>query len=175
VTDIKYLPYPPRELVELSRDVNLWVQELDALLNNANKIEWNRISFTGSDLADIETRLHNVLQSIQGGTTDEYYHLTEDEHGILTALTIVPTAIDYTVVDGVVLVLVDSSGSAVEVTLPASGADFRQIFVNVQTGGNDVTVTPNGSDTVNGDSSLIIEYANSNAQLAAVTGGWVVV
>jgi len=43
-------------------------------------VKWsNAIDFSGSNITDIETRLHNDLQSIQGGTASERYHLTADE------------------------------------------------------------------------------------------------
>jgi hypothetical protein len=79
---INKLPPPPRGMVELDRNVALYLQELERLLNSTDQIEWDRIDFTNSDLADIATRLHNDLQSIQGGTTNERYHMTAAEHAV---------------------------------------------------------------------------------------------
>ena len=43
-----------------------------------------RVSKAGSNLTDIETRRHRDLQDLQGGTTAEYYHLTQAQHDTLT-------------------------------------------------------------------------------------------
>ena len=40
---------------------------------------------TGSNLIDILTRRHRDLQDLQGGTADEYYHLTSAQHTETTA------------------------------------------------------------------------------------------
>lgn len=48
------------------------------------QIVWSSLNLTGSSLADLETRNHNDLQNHQGGTTDEYYHLTAAQHTDLT-------------------------------------------------------------------------------------------
>jgi hypothetical protein len=45
------------------------------------------ISFTPSNVAN-----HNVLDSLQGGDTEEYYHLTETQHTALTTIQTAPTA-----------------------------------------------------------------------------------
>lgn len=52
-----------------------WVEELDALFVY-NGTDWVRFG---------STIIHNNLSGIQGGTTDEYYHLTSDEYTSLTA------------------------------------------------------------------------------------------
>lgn len=54
-----------------------WFTKLRALVNKAqNAIGWTSLNMAGSNLTDIITRNHNDLTSIQGGTTDEYYHIT---------------------------------------------------------------------------------------------------
>ncbi|NPB00308.1 MAG: DUF2793 domain-containing protein [Crenarchaeota archaeon] len=62
---------------------------IDGSITNAHiaddaAIAWSKIDKTGSSLADIPTRRHNDLQSIQGGSVDSYYHLTQSEHDTLT-------------------------------------------------------------------------------------------
>lgn len=47
-------------------------------------IAWSKISKTGSNITDLTTYTHNSLQSPQGGTTAEYYHLTSAQHSSLT-------------------------------------------------------------------------------------------
>ena len=172
---IRLLPIPPRELINMGRPVALYFQELDRLLNSTEQIEWDRVDKSGSNLTDLATRNHNDLQNMQGGTTNEYYHLTDavsdSVQGVLRQSIATDYVSDYD--DGIIVV--DASGGAVEVTLPLSQGDFKKMMVSVQTGGFDVTVTPSGSDTINGDANLVIEYEDSTAQLASVTGGWLVV
>lgn len=45
-----------------------WYTTLTNFLNETN-IPWTNLNFTGSNLTDIQTRNHNDLQNIQGGTT----------------------------------------------------------------------------------------------------------
>jgi len=60
-------------------------------------IPWYIINFAGSNLTDIAVRNHDSLQSIQGGTTGEHYHLTAAEH---TALGSIPAHNDTTGLQG---------------------------------------------------------------------------
>lgn len=86
-----------------------WFYKVSQILVQQASIAWTSIDFTGSNLRDIQVRQHNALQSIdgggtyhlsagqyasistltnvhnnltglQGGTTNEYYHLTAAEH-----------------------------------------------------------------------------------------------
>lgn len=43
-----------------------WYTNLTNFLNGTN-IPWTNLNFTGSKLTDIQTRLHNTLQGLQGG------------------------------------------------------------------------------------------------------------
>lgn len=45
-----------------------WYTNLTNFLNGTN-IPWSNLNFTGSNITDIQTRLHNTLQTIQGGIT----------------------------------------------------------------------------------------------------------
>ena len=45
------------------------------------------LDFTGSNITSIVNRSHQNLQSLQGGTGSEYYHLTLTEHTALQAET----------------------------------------------------------------------------------------
>jgi hypothetical protein len=64
-----------------------WYKNLREFINNtASNIPWISINKAGANLTDIPTRLHNSLQSIQGGTTNQYYHLTATEHTDVLAI-----------------------------------------------------------------------------------------
>jgi hypothetical protein len=63
-----------------------WYEQVRRLINEVTVIAWSQINdFTGSNLTQIATRLHSSLQSLQGGTSGEYYHLTSAQHTALTA------------------------------------------------------------------------------------------
>ena len=65
---------------------NDWYQKLRDLINNgAVTVTWSNINFIGSNITSIVNRAHNNLQSIQGGTAGEYYHLTAAQYSALTA------------------------------------------------------------------------------------------
>lgn len=51
-----------------------WYTNLTNFLNGTN-IPWANLNFTGSNLTDIQTRHHNDLQLIQGGTTSNRFHM----------------------------------------------------------------------------------------------------
>jgi hypothetical protein len=79
------LPPPP---VGSEPNSFVWIEWYRALRNflvaEGGTIPWNSVSKTGSNLNEIATREHNVLQSFQGGTTGERYHLTQAQHTDLT-------------------------------------------------------------------------------------------
>jgi hypothetical protein len=56
---------------------NDWYERLRTLVNTGTvSVLWNSINFAGSNITNIANRAHNNLQSVQGGTAGEYYHLT---------------------------------------------------------------------------------------------------
>ena len=80
------IPRPPVGAPLTSHVWMEWFRKIyDGIVNPSN-VSWGSINFTGSDLSDIATRPHNVLQSIQGGTSGEYYHLKQSEHTFYTGL-----------------------------------------------------------------------------------------
>lgn len=52
-----------------------WYTALAGLYQAEGSIPWDAVSKTGSDVADLATRTHNNMQSIQGGTSGSHYHL----------------------------------------------------------------------------------------------------
>lgn len=60
------IPPPPLNSATGSYYWLEWYTTLTTFLNGVN-IPWSNINFTGSDIADIVTRNHNELTTIQGG------------------------------------------------------------------------------------------------------------
>jgi hypothetical protein len=80
------LPPPPANDPPGSYAWVEWYRLLRKYISTASSIPWAVILFAGSNITDIAIRLHNSLQSMQGGTSGEYYHLTSAQHTTLTGL-----------------------------------------------------------------------------------------
>lgn len=74
------LPPPPIKSSDGSYAWLDWYRKLQQYVSQGGSIPWNVIDFTGSKLSDILDKPHNVLNSIQGGTTGEFFHLTAAQH-----------------------------------------------------------------------------------------------
>lgn len=80
------LPPAPIDAPFASYNWTDWYKKVRDAINNAGSVLWSQItSFTGSNLTQLETRNHNDLQNIQGGTSGEYYHLTAAEYADITS------------------------------------------------------------------------------------------
>lgn len=56
---------------------NDWYEKVRTIINQGTiTVTWANIDFSGSSITDIQSRSHNNLQSIQGGSAGERYHLT---------------------------------------------------------------------------------------------------
>lgn len=65
---------------------NDWYEKLRTIVNQGSiSVLWANINFSGSDITSIASRAHNNLQSLQGGTAGEYFHLTAAQYAALTA------------------------------------------------------------------------------------------
>lgn len=77
----KTLPPPPNPDDDINgyswRD---WFKQLRDYVVSGSSVLWSQLDFTGSKITDIQSRQHNSLQLVQGGTTDEKYHLTASEY-----------------------------------------------------------------------------------------------
>lgn len=78
------LPPPPIQEDTFTNNWKVWFLKVKEQLSSLSSIAWSLLDFTGSNLSDIITRNHNDLQNKQGGTTNEYYHLSLANHGALT-------------------------------------------------------------------------------------------
>lgn len=81
------LPDPPVVVQDQNSYVwRHWYQELHDYLTGIGRIAWSVLDFTNSNITDIEKREHNNLQTLQGGSLNERYHLTQAQHTLLTSL-----------------------------------------------------------------------------------------
>lgn len=66
---------------------NDWYEKLRMIINDVatSIVQWTAISFTGSNITDIQSRDHNNLQNLQGGTAGEKYHLSLAQNTALTS------------------------------------------------------------------------------------------
>lgn len=82
------LPPPPIQQSDQNSFVWLeWYRQFRDFLNTNGSVPWSLVDKTGSNLTDIATRLHNQLQGLQGGASNNFFHLRR----VLE----VPTVIDF--------------------------------------------------------------------------------
>lgn len=79
------LPPAPINVSDNSSFVWLeWYRKLRDYLNTSGNVPWAVVNKAGSNLNEIVTRNHDVLQGLQGGAVGAYYHLTSAQHTSLT-------------------------------------------------------------------------------------------
>lgn len=80
-----------------------WYRQLRNYISTSGSVPWYIINFAGSNITDLAVYLHNSMQGIQGGITNEKYHLSALENTALvnsTQSTWTPTFTALTVVNG---------------------------------------------------------------------------
>lgn len=81
-TKIRLPPLPWANLDFNSLPWQDWFKELRKLLA-VDGFPWDVINFTNSNITDIVNRDHKDLQNLQGGTTNEHYHLTSSARNLI--------------------------------------------------------------------------------------------
>ena len=69
---------PPPPITQESNNSFVWMEwyrKLRDFVSTSGSVPWAIVDKAGSQLADLTTRPHSQLQSIQGGTVGSYYHL----------------------------------------------------------------------------------------------------
>lgn len=70
-------PPPTKAMSNLPYVVQEYLRQIyNQVASGLGAIPWNSVNKAGSNLTDLPTRLHNTLQSIQGGTSGSFFHLT---------------------------------------------------------------------------------------------------
>lgn len=144
MSQVPLAPPPPTKEPNFDR----WAFLLWKKLTQAAQIPWFVIDTAGSNLTDIATRNHNDLQTIQGGTTAEYYHLTAAQNAeVARQKAVVSTAVSAAMDDTAATWIVTATGQTL--TLPAaSTARMGNIWtVHFATTGT-LTIQREGDDTI---------------------------
>lgn len=76
-----------------------WYVKLVNFVNTQSNISWASINKAGSNLTDLVTRLHNDLQTVQGGAVGDRQHLTTVQLNAVGNLVTVTSTVDPTTSD----------------------------------------------------------------------------
>jgi len=142
------LPPPPTNDSQGSYAWLEWFRQLRNYISTVGSVPWNIINFAGSSISDIASRSHQSLQSLQGGSAGQYYHLTAVEQSDISSLNnVTSTAVDLTLTTANNTVYVTATGKTI--TLPAaSTANIGRTWtINFSTTGT-LTIQRAGSDTI---------------------------
>jgi hypothetical protein len=80
------LPPPPTRAGAGDFAWTAWYNQLYTLLNTQGSVSWNLVNKAGSSIADLQNKNHNLLTAIQGGASNDYYHLTAADYGRTTGI-----------------------------------------------------------------------------------------
>jgi len=165
MSQVPLAPPPPT-----GQPIDSWLYLLWKRLTATGQLLWSGLSFTGSNLTDIETRNHNDLQNLDAG---DYKHLTAANYTDLTdggqttlhthTKLVTNSAATYTVLADDKTIVQTTAASVY--TLPtAASFTGRELLITSQFAG---TVTSNSSDVV-----PLGGGAAGTAILAATAGKW---
>ena len=130
---------------------------------------YNGLNFTGSNITSILTRTHNSLQTHQGGSSGERYHLTAAQHSGVTAAGNFSKSVTDSITAGatqtqagataltkdinrVTVVGADNDG----VKLPAAAAGLEILIINADAA-QDIQIWPNTDDAIDGGSANAVD------------------
>lgn len=174
---------PPPPIRDKETSAYVWQEWFRQIRDRANQaitsVTWGGIDFTGSSISDIVSRAHNVLTSIQGGTTGEYYHLANAEFlEVQRQNDAVNTDVDLTLTDSHNTVYVTTTGKTI--TLPsASTARIGKSWTVVLDVVGNVTITRSGSDTISlptTDTAIQLTVKGSSLTFKCVSSShWVLI
>lgn len=79
------IPPPPVQSEDRSIWNNWYIAVKDAINNLRADLKWINLDFTGSNITDVQSRSHQNLQNLQGGSSTERYHLTSTQATAIAA------------------------------------------------------------------------------------------
>lgn len=135
---------------------------------------WLTASGTLGTGASWPTIPHVRLASVVAGATDITTITDERVTAAVLGQTLATVAADLTLGPGHQTVAVDTTSGAVEVTLPPANGCPGQLYriKRISAGANNVTITPDGSDTIEGDASRTLSTQWAGLTLIAQGTRW---
>ena len=126
------IPPPPVHSEDRSIWNNWYIAVKDALNNLRADLKWVNLDFTGSNITDIQSRSHQNLQNLQGGSSTERYHLTAAQVTSLTSnrLTGYTVATLPAGTQGDKAFVTDALAPTYLVTVVGGGAVVTEVFYN---------------------------------------------
>jgi len=157
------LPPVPKEPIE--PDSRIWREWFNKVRNvivgtAQGVISWASLNFDGSNITDIVTRNHNDLQTIQGGTANQYYHLTATQLTNLGTVTTVSVATS----NGFAGTVATATSTPV-ITLSTSVTGL------LKGNGTAISAATSGTDYAPATSGTSILYGNGSGGFSNVTIG----
>lgn len=152
---------PPSSLPTLTANIGILIGRI--IVENGYDVseEIDSALTIGTSLSQVTS--HNALSDLQGGTLDEYYHLSYDDYAILSSVrTISNITTNYNIQNTDYILICNASD--IILTLPSAIGLLGKVYhiKKIDTSGVYVRLTPYGSETIDGNSSLdiIVQYAN---------------
>jgi len=133
--------------------------------DSANFTGTNWTDLTDAGATTLHKHDHNSMDSQQGGTTNEYYHLTSSEHvRYKTIEQVVPTTgQSKTIGDTTKYFIIEPAGTLATLTvvMPTNPADGQEVFITSTQIVTALTHNPGAGQTLNG--ALATVAVNGNA------------
>lgn len=151
------LPPPPVYAPQGSYAWDEWYRQLAAYVaGSGGLIAWNAVSKTGANITDIPTRNHNNLQNIQGGTSGEFYHLTEAYSTGLQGLSTDTSGTTTLVAASNGYRLANATAGNITYNLPSATIRKRFHIKKIDSSVNTVTIARAGTDTFEGGGASLV-------------------
>lgn len=105
---------------------------------------------------------------------DNNGHITPNPCGVTTGVRITSADSPYIMISTLISVFCDTDGGAIALTLPEGIANKKVRIINCGSSGNDVTVTPYGSELLTGanDSRTLSDKSIINLEYDTTEGWW---
>jgi|TARA_R110000787_G_scaffold173091_1_gene285689 hypothetical protein len=176
---------PPRQNTKFDEVWRTWISRWFAASGGtANAGSFNGLNFTASNITSILTRNHNNLQTIGGGASNNYFHITSAQHAILVGA-VLP---HFTPVDSISAGQTQTQAGATALTsgvnrvtvsavdldgvkLPTAFAGARCLIINADAA-QTIQIWPNTGDAIDGGSANAVD---SNSLAAGASREYVAI
>ncbi len=156
-----------------------WFRQLRNYITQTGSVPWGIINFAGSSITDIASRSHEQLQSLQGGTTGQHYHLTQGQYNSVTAnLAVTSVAVDTSMTETYHTYVVTATGKTLTLPAASSGRIGSEWTIVLATDGY-VDITRAGSDTIVlpvTDTTIRLDTKGTSVTLRCYTAtSWIII